>query len=59
MSHSLRYPCPYDIYFQFVKDSDLIVADIPSRAYIDTDQVDEDDHPRILKIDAYEKFPDA
>ena len=49
----------YDIELQFVKRSDLIIADALSRDYIDTDEGDETERLRICEVSTFEQFPDA
>ena len=49
----------YDIDFQFVKGSDLIIADTLSRAFVETNNKDEIERPRIFKVNTFEQFPDA
>ena len=48
----------YDIDFQFVKGSDLIIADTLSFAFVETNK-DEIEHPKICKVNTFEKIPDA
>ena len=51
----------YDIEFQFVKGTDLVIADALSRDFIDTDQRDENETERlrICEVSVFEQFPDA
>lgn len=49
----------YDIDFQFVKGSDLVIADALSRDYIDTNEGDETERLRICEVNTFEQFPDA
>ena len=49
----------YDIELQFVKRSDLIIADALSRDYIDTDEGDETERLRICEVSTFEQFSDA
>ena len=48
----------YDIDFQFVKGSDLIIADTLSCAIVETNK-DEIEHPWIFQVNIFEKFQDA
>ena len=51
----------YDIEFQFVKGTDLVIADALSRDFIDTDERDENETERlrICEVSVFEQFPDA
>ena len=44
----------YHIDFQFVKGSDLIIADTLSRAFVETNNKDEIERPRILKVNTFD-----
>ena len=46
----------YDIDFQFVKGSDLIIADTLSRAFVETNNKDEIERPRIFKVKHLKNF---
>ena len=49
----------YHIDFQFVKGSNLIIVDTMSHAFVETNNKDEIERPRIFKVNTFEKFPDA
>lgn len=49
----------YDIEFQFVRGSDLVIADALSRDYLDNDEKDEPERLRVCEVSAFEQFPDA
>lgn len=49
----------YDFDFQYVKGTDLILADTLSRAYLDTYEGASEDRPRIMTVSMFENIPDA
>ena len=49
----------YDFDFQYVKGTDLILADTLSRAYLDTYEGAHDDRPRIMTVNMLDSIPDA
>ena len=49
----------YNFDFQFVKGSDLILADTLSRAYLDSYEGATEERPRIMNIDCFADVPDA
>ena len=49
----------YDFDFQYVKGTDLILADTLSRAYLDTYEGAHDDRPRIMTVNTLDSIPDA
>lgn len=49
----------YDINFQFIKGSDLIIVDTLSCASLETNNKDEIERPRIFNVNTFEKCPDV
>lgn len=49
----------YDVEFQFMKGTDLVIADTLSRAYVEMGSNDETERLRICEVSVFEEFPDA